>query len=523
MSEWKSCGTKDCSVIEVEVHQQLRAFLREQGEPYWPHHLTIARLVARALRLRRSALIQVGSPSGCYRLSYLAPILIWSEPVILVVPETVQQRLLTVEIPRLYQWMQVKKPICLDSHWPSPDFQGLLLTSPTAWLENHLTQQDRFPPGVPTILDGADDLETWTRQQLTVSLHPKDWHDLMLAFPSQAEVIRNARVQLTRTIFQHPANPYECYLIDQPEQKILEQLHSATAPLALTSSLKPWRQFWQSFQAEGVVVWAEVARCHGQFSLHCAPVEVASVLREVWSRQPVVLIGGALDLNAEASLYRQRLGLEELTSLKFSPDRHEESIQLYLPDGMPMPNTPQFQATLIQQVYRLLSISNLVQGLVVLIIDDLPLKAQIASVLAAEFGSRVQVEKTCLDDNGVLVTGWEFWQQHQAVFPAPHLLAIATLPIPSLEDPRVASRVAYYKQLRQDWFRLYLLPETLNKLQRAIAPVREHQGVVALLDSRVIHRSYGKQVLAALSPWARVNYLDQSLFTQADHPILDEP
>jgi ATP-dependent DNA helicase DinG len=72
--------------------------------------------------------------------------------------------------------------------------------------------------------------------------------------------------------------------------------------------------------------------------------------------------------------------------------------------------------------------------------------------------------------------------------------------------------VAYYKKLRQDWFRLYLLPEALSELQRAIAPVRDCQGVVALLDSRVVHRSYGHQVLSALTPLARINYLDLSLF-----------
>jgi ATP-dependent DNA helicase DinG len=152
------------------------------------------------------------------------------------------------------------------------------------------------------------------------------------------------------------------------------------------------------------------------------------------------------------------------------------------------------------------------QGLSVILIGDTPLKAQVGSILAAEFGSRVQVERTCLDDNGILVTGWEFWREHQGVFPAPNLLAIATLPIPSLEHPLVAGRVAYYKQLRQDWFRLYLLPEALSELQRAVAPVRESQGVVALLDSRVIHRSYGNQVLIALSPFARINYLDANLF-----------
>ena len=67
-----------------------------------------------------------------------------------------------------------------------------------------------------------------------------------------------------------------------------------------------------------------------------------------------------------------------------------------------------------------------------------------------------------------------------------------------------------------DWFRLYLLPDALSKLQWAIAPVRNRQGVVALLDSRVLNRSYGSQVLAALSPLARSNYLDASLFSQSN-------
>lgn len=513
----------DCAlVIEVEVHQQLRAFLREQGEPHWPHHLTIARLVARALRLQRSALIQVGTPSGyCgrYRLSYLASILIWPQPVVLVVPAAIRQRLLQVEIPRLCQWVQTDKSIHVGDRWPDPEFNGLLITSPAAWLASQLHNPDDFPVGVPVVLDGVDDLETWARDQLTLSLGSKDWDDLRLAYPAQAELIRDTRVQLTRMIFQHPANPYECYLLAQPEQERLIDLFQSLGAENLALYPPAWQQFWQQFQADWMLNWVEVHRRQGSFSLHCAPIDVASILRPIWPRQPVVLLGSALDLEVEASLYRQKLGLGELTCLKFSPDRQGELIQLYLPEGMPLPNTPQFQAALVQQIHRLLIASQGAGGLTVLIVEDSPLKAQVGSQLAAEVGSRVQVEKTCLDDNGVLVTGWEFWQQHQQVFPTPQLLVIATLPIPSLEDPRVAGRVAYYKRHHQDWFRLYLLPEALMKLQRAIAPVRERQGVVALLDSRAIHRSYGQQVLTALSPYARTSYLDPELFTH--DPILD--
>ncbi len=520
-------------MIEVEVHQQLRAFLRQQGEAYWPHHLTMARLVARALRLGKSALIQTSTFAGYherYRLSYLVPVLMWQGPVVLVVSEAVQQRLLMVEIPQLRQWIYLPKPIQVSDRFPGEDFQGLVLVTPEAWLSDRLHHQGRFPDGIPTILDGVDDLESWVRTQLTTQIEATDWEALMLACPDQVDAIRDARIYLTRAIFQRPINPYECYLIEPVELDILQflfqTLHqsSAAAPYSteISSNLpQKWQAFWRSLQTNGALTWAEMSRAQGLFSLHCGPADLATVLAPIWLQQPVVFVGGALDLETDAAVYRQRIGLGELTCLKFAPDRHEELIHLYLPDRLPLPNTPQFQSALIQEMHTLLRVSSGSPGLTVLIVGDVPLKAQVGSVLASEFGSRVQVERTCLDDNGVLVTGWEFWRQHQQVLPSPHLLVIATLPIPSLEHPLVAGRVAYYKKLRQDWFRLYLLPEALSELQRAIAPVRERQGVVALLDSRVIHRSYGHHVLSSMNPLARVSYLDISFFPRPDYSVLD--
>jgi ATP-dependent DNA helicase DinG len=440
----------------------------------------------------------------------------WQGPAILVTTEAVRQRLLMVEIPRLRQWVPFPKSIRTGDRW-FEGFDGLLLTTPQAWLSDRLTDAGGFPAGIPTLIDEADDLERWTREQLTVTLQPKDWNDLMLACPEHSEEIRDIRVQLTRSIFQHPITPYNRYLIEPAEQECLVQLYEILrSPIEDCSARWPqaWQNFATVFHEADQLLWTEVSRDYGQFSLLCGPTDVAAALAPVWSKQPVVLVGGALDLDAEAQIYRQRLGLaEEMTCLKFSPDRQTELIQLYLPDGLPMPNTPQFQPAILQEVRAILGATYTAnQGLTVLLVGDDPLKAQIGSILAAEFGSRVQVEKTCLDDRGILVTGWEFWQQHQAVIPAPQLLMMTTLPLPSLEDPLVAGRVAYYKQQRQDWFRLYLLPEALNLLQRAIAPVRESQGVVAILDNRVNHRSYGQQILTALSPLARINYVDASLF-----------
>ena len=489
----------------------------------------MARLVARALRLGRSALIQVGAVCGYqgrYRTSFVASALMWHGPVIIVAQEPVQQLLLRIEIPRLQQWLPANKSIRTGDAWPDAEFQGLLLTSPEAWLRGQFAGGDRFPEGIPTIIDGVDDLEDWVRHQLTQDIQPHDWDELMLACPNQAEAISEARIQLTHELFQHPVNPYHCYLISQPEIEILSRLYLALE--SVPSLPEPWKQFWQQFQtldenlsapasaASPPLFWATIAHRQGLFSLHYAPMELREILLPLWQRQPVVLIGSAIEPETEAPLFRQRLGLEDLTCLKFSSESQAEAIQLYVPYKLPLPNTPEFQAAFIHKVRTLVCLSATAPGLTVVLVGDVPLKAQVATILASEFGSRVQVEKTCLDENGILISGWEFWREHQRVLPAPHLLIIATLPLPSLENPLVAGRVARYKRSHQDWFRLYLLPAALNELQRAIAPVRESQGIVALLDSRVVNRSYGAQILTALSPLARINYLDPSLFSNTD-------
>jgi ATP-dependent DNA helicase DinG len=513
-------------VIEAEVHLSLHNFLRSQaGFPSWPHHLTMARLVARALRVGRSALIQVGAVSGYqgrYRTSFVASALMWHGPVIIVAPEAVQQRLLQVEIPRLQPWLQAHKPIRTGDVWPGSDFAGLLLTSPQAWLKAQLSSSNHFPPGIPTIIDGVDDLENWVREQLTQEIQPHDWDELMLACPQQADIIRSARAELTHQLFQHPANPYECYLISRGELNVLSNLYAQLESVERLPDA--WKNFWQQFPPEQenlspspLLLWATISRRQGLFSLHSAPVELGEIIAPIWQRQPVVLIGSALEPETEAPLFRQRLGLDEVTCLKFSNDSQGSAIQLYVPHKLPLPNTPEFQAAFIHKVRTLVCLSATAPGLTVVLVGDVPLKAQVGTILASEFGSRVQVEKTCLDENGILVTGWEFWREHHRVLPAPHLLIIATLPLPSLENPLVAGRVAYYKRSHQDWFRLFLLPAALNELQRAVAPLRESQGIVALLDSRVVNRSYGSQVLAVLSPLARINYLDPSLFSPSSH------
>ena len=561
-------------MIETEVHQRLRAYLREQGHTQWPHHLTMARLVARALRVGRSALIQTDSLSayrGTHRLSYLIPALLWPEPAILALPDPLLELMLRQDIPNLQQRLPVIKSVQTGDRWPSDSFRGLLVTSAQGWLCDRLSnsrsfglttssarQASRFPDGIPVIIEGASDLETWIRTALCTTLSSQDWELLTLAYPAHSELIRDLRVRLTHTILQHPANPYGCHLIDVPERGLLSELRDLLIthgdgdqmPLA-------WQVFWRQLDQPSQLVWSRMNRELGSFVLCCGPTDIDRTLAPIWQRQPIVLVGAALDIDTQAGRYRERLGLGEMTCLRFGPDRHNDLIQLYLPDRLPMPNTSRFKAAALEEIRRLLGAKQLVDessiaGPTVVIVGDVPLKAQFASVLAAEYGSRVQVESAIDQHQGVLITGWEYWRSHQSQFATPSLMIVTTLPIPSLENPLVAGRVAMYKRRQQDWFKAYLLPEALSELQHAVAPVRLHAyvedssdyhrpvyrsvdnytlskyasesdvsaqlptspaiGVVAILDNRINHRSYGRQILAALSPAARSSCLDASWF-----------
>ena len=518
-------------MIEAEVHQLLRDFLRQQGHTQWPHHLTMARLVARALRLGRSALLQTGSTAayrGHYRLSYLMPALVWPGPIVLVVPHTVHQQLVQDEIPTLLQTLPTIKSIQIGDRWPSETFQGILITTPGAWLSAQLVATDpshpaanAFPANIVTLIDGIDPLVEWARTQLTCNLDDADWHQLGLAYPSLQTTIRDLRVKLTHLAFQHPANPYSCYLANVEEHGLLTELYGqlAQTPLGLDALPSAWRQFWQQLLRDDSMVWLQLNRGSGQLTVRCAPVNLAEMMTPIWERQPVVLIGASVDEQTKAENYRQRLGLGDLTCLKFTPDRQQDGIQLYTPDQLPMPNSHQFSNAILQEIRNLLQLPETRTQPTVILVGDNPLKTQIGSILAAEYGSRVQVERPELAAHGILVTGWEFWHDYRLRCMPPGLLIITTLPIPSLENPLVAGQVAYYKRRRQDWFRLFLLPETLQMLQLAIAPISAQQGKVALLDNRVNHRSYGRTILKTLNPIAQSTYLDPSWLIPVDQTL----
>lgn len=496
--------------IEITTHTLLRDLLRDRPTiATWHHYLTMGRLVARGLNLSASTLIQVGIAThrqeGKYRLSYLIPALLWPQAVTIAIPHAVRSRLVERELPELQQWLGTDKPIYAGDLPPEPEFRGLWLVDLREWLRWQLQKRERAA-SMEIVIDGAEDIEDWAQALLTVKLPLAEWELWRASQPTQlADRIVALKIHLSELLWQRPSNPYNCYLLEAKErQAIASLLISCRANLPAN-----WQQFDRELNQPNRIVWAEIDKQRGTFSLAITPIDLVAELSPIWQRQTAILIASAVDLTAQAIGYRQELGLGELTAVKFPLDRYRDSLQLYMPRWMPMPNTSTYQSALATEIQNLLHQHDRNGGgFAVILIQDTPLKAQLAATIAAEWGSRVKVDRTDLARSNILVCGWNFWLQHQDDLPEPELMAIATLPIPSLEDPLVAARVNFYKQQKQDWFRLYLLPTGLRILHRAIAPMRSTSGIVAIFDNRIDRRIYGQQVLAALEPYQRIDRLE---------------
>ncbi|BCX13171.1 MAG: hypothetical protein KatS3mg067_2109 [Thermosynechococcus sp.] len=482
-------------MIEAEVHQQLRAFLRSSGDRRWPHHLTLARLVARALRLRRGCLLQVSQRAVLqhrYGLSYLLPLLLYSEPALLVVPQERLTRLLHQEIPELLTFLAVTKPI-QHSHCPPPVFEGVLVMNLEDWC-----RQATPHPNVVTIIDGIEALPQIAQQQMTCTITTSDWEHLKLAIPSAVGAIRQVYAQLVQHLFQRPQNPYGDYLLTCTEQQpLLDLLHP------WPQSLPPqWSQLRDYLNRSDTVIWGRRHPTVGYFTLHGHPLNLRPYFQDIWRQAPFVLIGSGPDTEPPLAYVQQELGIAPQTTIKFASDRHSEAITLAIAEDLPLPNTPEFAPAVLRRLYDLIGMIGHQRA--VILVSDVPLREQLATQLAALYGSRVQVETTTLETNTILVTGETFWLRHGAQLPCPALLVLTTLPFPSPEKAVVSARIEWHKRQKQDWFRQYLLPECLTVLDRALAPVRQDDTLVAILDRRLTERSYGREILQSLSPYNRI-------------------
>jgi ATP-dependent DNA helicase DinG len=472
-------------MLEASAHLHLKALLRGEGEPRWPHHLTLSRLVARSLRRVDHTLVAfTPGMEPSWWPSVLVPLALSEAPLALVVSDSLRQRLLRVEWPRL-RAVGLRLP-CWEGPTPPPRSQLWLLTPAQlveAWRRGELGDRQ-------LVIPEAERLDSALRAALAVVVEPSDWDGLRRAFPSAEEALLGFHERLSRRVLSPPLHPHQLVALDLQEEVPLRDLLGALRPLP-----EPWPR-WQAAAGLGWASWAKVDPALLQWQWHRQPLDPLQELAGLFADRGAILLGevasGCPDQSAVAALCWAPRVVVELNDPHLS-----DPLPLYAPLRQPLPNSSPFADHLLEHCRRLVLGQS---GLTVILLDDRGLRGGLASALAAEFGSRVTEHSTAPESHGVVCASWSWWLEHQHRLPVPCQVIVGLLPIASLEDPLTAAQVARLRQQGRDWFRELLLPEALHRLQRGLACLRRAGGRAAVLDGRLRGRSWGRQIFRALEP-----------------------
>ena len=253
------------------------------------------------------------------------------------------------------------------------------------------------------------------------------------------------------------------------------------------------------------VVWAEPD------VLAWAPVDVSGELSDrLWDDGPTaILVSATLTTGEDATFVRRRLGVDQAREVVVgSPYDFREQALLYVPEALPDPRSEAFTGAAADAIVELLRLSE--GRALVLTSSYRALDAYRERVrdcvpydvlVQGEAPRERLLERFRADVGSVLLATSTFWQGVDVPGESLSLLVIDKLPFSAPGDPLHEARCEAVERSGGDWFRDYALPTAVLQLRQGFGRlIRGHgdRGVVAILDSRLRTRSYGRAFVAAL-------------------------
>ncbi len=255
----------------------------------------------------------------------------------------------------------------------------------------------------------------------------------------------------------------------------------------------------------------------GRFALSLLPFDIAARFQALIEAHPCswVFTSATLSLGEDFGPFTGRLGLDGCATLKIeSPFDYPRQSLLYLPEGMPLPSSPQFLPAVMEVALELIEAA--AGGAFVLFTSHRALAAAAAlwrqqsgrtagyRLLVQGEGPRERLLREFREDgNAVLLGTTSFWEGVDVKGNALRLVVIEKLPFASPDDPLVRARVEHLEAAGRSAFREYQLPEAALALKQGVGRLirsEEDFGAVAICDPRLTGRGYGKVFLGALPP-----------------------
>jgi ATP-dependent DNA helicase DinG len=273
---------------------------------------------------------------------------------------------------------------------------------------------------------------------------------------------------------------------------------------------------------EGGVRWAETSARN--VSCHYAPVDVAEQLGALLAAQPGawVLTSATLAVGDDFSHFKRRSGLARAESVRFeSPFDFAAQALLYLPKGLGEPNAAGHTRAVVQAALPVLEASG---GRAFLLFTSHRALREAADELRFAWGNDPPVPVLVQGDgsrdqllrhfreagNAVLLGTGSFWEGVDVKGSALSVVIIDKLPFAAPDDPLLKARLDAIRAQGGNPFFDEQVPQAVIALKQGVGRLIRDQddfGVVAICDTRLVTKGYGRAFIQSLPPMRRTREL----------------
>jgi ATP-dependent DNA helicase DinG len=261
---------------------------------------------------------------------------------------------------------------------------------------------------------------------------------------------------------------------------------------------------------EGYVAWTEG---EGEAKRHVlAPVETGPVLAaHLWERQAsFMLLSATLRVSGSFAYAQQRLGVSEaVTRHHPSPFDYRRQALIYIPRHLPDTRGPEGSEHLLAEIVALLQAS---RGRAFVLFTSYQMLRRIAPALEARLpwtvltqglsGSRDAILESFREDTHSVLCGTRsFWEGVDVPGETLSLVVIDKIPFAPPNDPLLAARIRRCEEQGGNGFRDIQMPEAIAVLRQGVGRLirkQEDRGVIAILDSRIYGKFYGREIVRNL-------------------------
>ena len=274
-----------------------------------------------------------------------------------------------------------------------------------------------------------------------------------------------------------------------------------------------------------------------QLEVSAAPLDVTSWLKEkLFEKSDVICTSATLatigsnthnpdEKGPNFAYFRRRTGIDELEQDKVMERilplafDFESNALLYLPRDLPAPvygeGADDYTKSVAREMYRLVKLS---EGRAFLLFSSKRMLDRAYELMEPHLDypllrqgdmPRIELTRKFREEKGAVLFGLKsFWEGVDIAGEALSLVVIDKLPFDPPDDPVHEARVAQMKAAGENWFGTYVLPQAVLRLKQGLGRLlrsRDDRGVMAILDTRLHTKGYGRQVLDALPPARRTS------------------